>query len=666
MIKFENGAFLLKNELFSRTLVLDQDGVRTTSCRLAEGDLEYVFLDTPPEFSFKINDEGFSGYAPGEQKLKFRDYSVDKGAFDAEILNITFDLPGEGQGSVTLTHIIYPDLPGTIRKISFAADAQDLKITELVLETFNLAPRDSVNCQIYREQGTVPALAQFTITGMDDMLRIHDAGAKAGFFTGSSIPGPLRYVMCYPHWATGIRCGYSQSSPVFCKYLAPGETWCSDELFLILYSGELEDPRGRNDFRELVRRTMPELSPVAGPMYCTWIPFLTNISEELVSEVAKAAGESGFNILVLDDGWFKDGQWQIDEAKFPNGLEKVAESVRSQGLKFGLWFNIGTDYGSAGSTPENNCILPGGAVKKSGKAGVRCFASAHREKVAEKLQSLARQYGLAYFKMDFSNIISPYGVLPVGCSSHDHAWHRDSDDAVLEQYRSLYQLRKTLKETDPDLCLDYSFEVFGTEFPGVAGLQFSDIQHVSNLHLTDRFYDARIIRETLYAFTAMLPPERVSGALLELMTGQVLETIMTAMVGNPLMAGDLRLLTPEERRTAKRVFSSFERISAAGALTDMQTWKWESPDHDPAGAADGYFRWSRKTGDGIAAFFANKSGAESVTVKFPVTDGEKRLLTDIVSGETIGTFTASELQKGITIPFSNSDVRGFTVEKSKI
>lgn len=663
MIRYENGKFVLENSLFSRTLLLDDDGLRSVSYCFE--NREFAVTDAPPEFSFEVNGVSCSGYAPGGQKLKYKSFEILDGKDGAEILNISFELPGAA-GCVTVVSVIYPDLPGCVRKFRFEAGEEELDLSKLMLETFNLAPRDPVNLQIFREQGRVPALPQFTITGSDDMLRFHDHKEQCSFFTGSSIPGPLRYVMCYPHWATGIRYGYSCSAPLFRKYLRPGEVWESADVYLVFSKGDINDCKGRNDFREMVRRSMPELTPVAGPMYCTWIPFLKGISESLVSEIAGVAAEVGFDILVLDDGWFVDGKWQVDPEKFPRGLEAVAEDCRRKGLKFGLWFNIGTDYGDVGSSPEDNCRMSDNSVKMSGRTAVRCFASKHCSAVAEKLKSLANQYGLAYFKMDFSNIISPYGVQAAGCHSHEHAGHRNDEDAVVEQYRGLYALRENLKEAMPQLCLDYSFEVFGTEFPGVAGLQYSDIQHVSNLHTSERFYDIRMIREAIYAFTAMLPPERISGSLIELKGGEAVEALYSAMAGNPLLAGDLRTLSEEERREVRNIFDGFKKISAAGALTEMQTWKWQGESSDPAAAADGYFRWSRSSGEGIAAFFANDSGAESVTVKFPVPDEKPRELYDLATSKVIGTFSADELRSGKKLSLGGKKFRGFAVKKAEI
>jgi len=64
---------------------------------------------------------------------------------------------------------------------------------------------------------------------------------------------------------------------------------------------------------------------------------------------AEAAARIGLECFVMDAGWYGGcpsgdfepgvGNWEIiDKAKFPNGIEPVAEIVRSKGMQFGLWF----------------------------------------------------------------------------------------------------------------------------------------------------------------------------------------------------------------------------------------------------------------------------------------------------------------------------------------
>jgi alpha-galactosidase len=61
--------------------------------------------------------------------------------------------------------------------------------------------------------------------------------------------------------------------------------------------------------------------------------------------IARAAGELGVEVFVLDDGWFgrRDddttslGDWYVDRRKLPGGLEDVAARVNDLGLGFGIW-----------------------------------------------------------------------------------------------------------------------------------------------------------------------------------------------------------------------------------------------------------------------------------------------------------------------------------------
>jgi alpha-galactosidase len=93
------------------------------------------------------------------------------------------------------------------------------------------------------------------------------------------------------------------------------------------------------------------LTPPMG--WNSWNTFQTNISEQLVKEmadvmVASGMRDAGYNFLVLDDGWMamerdpKTGDLIADPKKFPNGMKAVADYVHSKGLKFGLYNCAGT------------------------------------------------------------------------------------------------------------------------------------------------------------------------------------------------------------------------------------------------------------------------------------------------------------------------------------
>lgn len=93
------------------------------------------------------------------------------------------------------------------------------------------------------------------------------------------------------------------------------------------------------------------LTPPMG--WNSWNTFQTNISEQLVKDVADSMVSSGmkdagYTYIVLDDGWMTmqrdtiTGDLIPDPIKFPHGMKALADYVHSKGLKFGLYNCAGT------------------------------------------------------------------------------------------------------------------------------------------------------------------------------------------------------------------------------------------------------------------------------------------------------------------------------------
>lgn len=93
------------------------------------------------------------------------------------------------------------------------------------------------------------------------------------------------------------------------------------------------------------------LTPPMG--WNSWNTFQTNISEELVKDIAdkmvsSGMKDAGYQYIVLDDGWMAKERDSItgdlvpDSIKFPHGMKALANYIHSKGLKFGLYNCAGT------------------------------------------------------------------------------------------------------------------------------------------------------------------------------------------------------------------------------------------------------------------------------------------------------------------------------------
>jgi alpha-galactosidase len=76
-----------------------------------------------------------------------------------------------------------------------------------------------------------------------------------------------------------------------------------------------------------------------------WEATYFDFDEPKLLAIAAAAKKLGIELFVLDDGWFGQrdddttslGDWQVNLAKLPGGMESLARKVEELGMKFGIW-----------------------------------------------------------------------------------------------------------------------------------------------------------------------------------------------------------------------------------------------------------------------------------------------------------------------------------------
>jgi alpha-galactosidase len=77
----------------------------------------------------------------------------------------------------------------------------------------------------------------------------------------------------------------------------------------------------------------------------SWEGTYFDFDEEKLLGIVSSAKKMGIELFVLDDGWFGQrdddttslGDWVVNRAKLPDGIEGLARKVEGLGLRFGLW-----------------------------------------------------------------------------------------------------------------------------------------------------------------------------------------------------------------------------------------------------------------------------------------------------------------------------------------
>ncbi|MCA1041945.1 alpha-galactosidase [Bacillus infantis] len=154
-----------------------------------------------------------------------------------------------------------------------------------------------------------------------------------------------------------------------------------------------------------------------------WEATYFDFNEEKLVNIAKSAAELGIELFVLDDGWFGKrnddttslGDWETDESKLPNGLEKLAEKIKETGMKFGLWFEPEMISPKSRLYEKHPDWAVGQTLGRN-----QLVLDFSREEIVEylyeKMSGIIKTTGLAYIKWDMNrNITEAFSAkLPAG------------------------------------------------------------------------------------------------------------------------------------------------------------------------------------------------------------------------------------------------------------
>jgi alpha-galactosidase len=133
----------------------------------------------------------------------------------------------------------------------------------------------------------------------------------------------------------------------FSWLLEPGEAFQAPEVVMVysdegiggmsrIYHDLYRSRLCRGEYRDKIR-------PV---LINNWEGTYFDFTADKIEQIASKGAELGIELFVLDDGWFGKrnddksslGDWFVNQAKLPGGLEQLVERINKLGMQFGLWF----------------------------------------------------------------------------------------------------------------------------------------------------------------------------------------------------------------------------------------------------------------------------------------------------------------------------------------
>ena len=368
--------------------------------------------------------------------------------------------------SMTLIYEVYAGFP-VVRKWMEIRNGSGnwMKIDHLLIDDVDIAASFDLRLPLTPSERGAGA----SLVGMTN----HEA--STGVIAASEVPSALRHI------ADSGAMGYTDT--LFEWVLGPGESFSSEPVFFFGFSGKAQqlqsgvstplDRAVEGPLQNFLRERLgiaAHATNLPAPTWVTWSNFKETIDDGIIRRQVDLAAQAGFRTVAFDDGWQKGRLGtQIDTRKFPD-FAATAAYVHSKGLRLGLWVSCFRDPDSKDlAAMPNAASRP--AIRRLNGLGMS-FASPWREYYARDLSGLSQQYGVTYFKQDFTDI-------RFGDAAEEHE-SRTRKESLLRGLRGLLESQDLIRRLAPSVSTELTHEIYwGT--PGVpcdlAAVEHADLYH---------------------------------------------------------------------------------------------------------------------------------------------------------------------------------------------
>ena len=287
--------------------------------------------------------------------------------------------------------------------------------------------------------------------------------------------------------------------------LRPGERIPIPRALLGFYEGSLDG--GKNALRRFIHEWFPlyQGEDLGAPVIWNHaFTFGATINDEIFRRQVPVCAELGVEWMQIDWGWFTGcipprgtyegiGNWtQVDSERFPNGIEPLADLVRSHGMKYCTWFDPEEAHPSSLLAKEHPEWLLYIEEKEMGLVnfGLREV----QEWFLEVIQKRIDEWGIHKLKWDHNIDPKPYW------DAHEDPEHRGL--MQIKHVRGVYRVWEELTRRNPQLILE-NCSSGGRRFD-LGTFRRAHIHHGSDFNFQDD-----IVRNQISGVNTVMPTHRV-------------------------------------------------------------------------------------------------------------------------------------------------------------
>lgn len=331
--------------------------------------------------------------------------------------------------STTGTHTLTKSAGGDALTYLTTSIPQQADLTEVQFSVFN----ELVHSYCLQENRLDERVFAAGLSLMGPMLVWQEGGQAVmlAYEHGSQVPDAFLAFHCSP--AREVRLQAVKGNYAHGQLLDAGHPY--DTIWFQLAAQPGSEAELASAYRQFVLRHQSENMASRRPyiFYNTWAyqernqawngqQFLTSMTQQRMLAEIDIAHRMGIEVFVIDTGWYqKTGDWQVNLARFPDGLRAVKEKLDGYGMKLGLWFSpTQAAVSSAVAQSHQDCLMSWhGEIRgpypvwETEESYSICLVSRYRDAFADELIRLAHELGVSYFKWD---AIGQYG-----CDDPGHA-----------------------------------------------------------------------------------------------------------------------------------------------------------------------------------------------------------------------------------------------------
>ncbi len=651
----------LENSTLQRKIRIDRDKGVVSTVSFVHRPSGYDFHRKPSyEFSFLCNGKEVTGVSG--------DFEIDRVSDQGGTTRIILSGIAGGNAEnleVYLNYSLTGSDPGMKKDLMIRnTGTHDVLLQSIATEDLNVDPWGDANSIIYANFAR--DLYKPPYKGYHEDPAVFIEGSKGTLIAGNEAPGSTRYTEIFAGGPNRLRIGMRPAGDPYEVNIRikPGEVFEAPGSFLLFCTND-QDPAlllrefvlGSMDLPWFKREDYPAY------FYNTWVPFGTKINEEMIREIADSLQGSGAGFLIIDDGW-QDyyGDWNPHPEKFPSGMKSIADYIRDRGMKPGIWFSLcSVEAGSEAFRQFSEFSIKNTAGEPRNLHGwandLKFYSmdilSPWYDEILRKTNILIEEYGFEYLKIDLSFIKSAYITDPLLAGTYRTGEPESNHEFFYPAYLRLLEYFDELRIRHPRVIIDCTYELWGDHHSiDYALIQHAHVDWIANL--ADYPPEgSRDIRNLAWRQGHILPTANMMIGNQQMHVPGHRFSFVSGFAGIPMMLGDPRLLTTEEKEWYKQMAGWFTTMQkkydfmpyySTRGFDKPETYNW-----------DGFLRYNPATGGGIFCVFRNESpDAERNIPLVGLQPGDYWIKDE--KGGSLGVFSSEDLiNTGVPVIIQNQD-----------